>query len=45
MPSGANKLINAANTIKGNSQAELAKKLLNANEEAAKIKVIPPKKK
>ena len=43
MPSASNRLINSDNTIKGGSEEELAKKLENANEEAAKIKEIPCK--
>lgn len=42
MSSGANKLINSDNTIKGNSQDALAGKVTgNANEKAADIKEIP----
>lgn len=34
--SGVNSLLNAENTKKGGSQEDLAKKLLNANEEVKK---------
>lgn len=43
--SGTNRLINSSNTISGNSQSELKKKLVNANESAKKIKSIAKKKK
>ncbi len=35
--SGTNTLVNASNTKKGGSEAELVKKLMNANEEAIKM--------
>lgn len=34
MSSGANRLINSVNTIKGNSQSALKEKLMNGNKQA-----------
>jgi hypothetical protein len=41
---GVQRLINSENTVTGNSQEVFAKKILDANETAAKIKEIPVKK-
>ena len=43
--SGTNRLVNSANTVSGNSQTALKKKLVNADAEAKKIKSIAKGKK